>query len=79
MKTELELARIAYKRARTRHENEQAKGLRDIGVRQTRRMHFAAENLRHAYGRWQRAERDFQMENELQWRFTRQAWGLNED
>jgi len=53
----LRQAEINYKRARTRHDNEQAKGLTDGGVKQTRRMYFAAENLRAAYFRLNDARR----------------------
>jgi hypothetical protein len=51
-------ASIAYKRAKTNHAKQQACGVTDGSVQQTRRMYLAAECLRSTAGRYARAQRD---------------------
>jgi hypothetical protein len=52
---ELVRARANYCRALTRHQTEQARGLTDISVRQTRRMYHASMALPRAYRKLQDA------------------------
>lgn len=54
----LRQAQINFKRAQTRHENEQEKGKQDMSVRQTRRMYNAVMALQHAAFELKDAERD---------------------
>lgn len=55
--TRLQRAQINYKRARTRNANQQARGLRDMSVRQTRRMASAVYAFQRAYFELRDAER----------------------
>jgi hypothetical protein len=50
---ELVRARANYCRALTRHHNEQARGLTDISVKQTRRMYHACQAVPRAYRKLQ--------------------------
>lgn len=54
---EIARARANYLRARTRHENEQRKGLTDGSVRQTKRMYLACQAVPRAYRKLQDAKR----------------------
>jgi hypothetical protein len=56
---ELHNAIVNYKRARTRHENEQTKGQRDISVKQTKRMYHAVGTMQRAYHRLKDANRAY--------------------
>jgi hypothetical protein len=48
---ELHKAIVNFKRARTRHFNEQAKGACDLSVKQTKRMYHAMGAMQKAYRR----------------------------
>jgi predicted Zn-dependent protease len=45
----LKQAEINYKRAVTRHNNEQERGKHDISVKQTKRMYYAVGAMQKAY------------------------------
>ena len=54
----LKQAEANYKRARTRHENEQTRGRTDLSVRQTRRMALAVASAMRARRKLDDAKRD---------------------
>lgn len=65
LRYELKLARINFRKAETRHLNEQSKGQHDPGVKQTKRMYHAVVNLQRASRRLDTAMHELRLHARL--------------